>query len=218
MNNTSSSDNSLVVSYLVLRKSVGYLGIALPFVLAFGGMLVDKFGIQSSISSYYYTDMRNVFVGTLCAIAVFLSSYRGYDFKDRLAGVLACLFALGVAFFPTAPDSDPSPHQNYLGHAHLLFAALFFLTLTYFSLCLFTKTDKNKKLTRMKGYRNIVYRVCGYTMLIALVLMVVLALLSDQAILAVKRLALVFWLESIAIVAFGISWLTKGEGILKDET
>ena len=27
----------------------------------------------------------------------------------------------------------------------------------------------------------------------------------------------VFWLETIAVVAFGISWLTKGEAILRDE-
>ena len=27
----------------------------------------------------------------------------------------------------------------------------------------------------------------------------------------------IFWLESVAIVAFGLSWLTKGETILKDE-
>ena len=27
----------------------------------------------------------------------------------------------------------------------------------------------------------------------------------------------VFWLEALAVLAFGISWLTKGEAILKDE-
>jgi uncharacterized membrane protein len=27
----------------------------------------------------------------------------------------------------------------------------------------------------------------------------------------------VFWLESIAVVAFGVSWLVKGEAILKDK-
>ena len=27
----------------------------------------------------------------------------------------------------------------------------------------------------------------------------------------------VFWLETIAILAFGFSWITKGEAILKDE-
>jgi hypothetical protein len=210
--------SSLVVSYLTLRKAVGILGIALPFVLAFGGMLIDKPGIQSSISSYYHTGMRDIFVGTLCAIAVFLMSYKGYEPKDDRAGVLACIFAVGVALLPTAPDSDPTSRQKLIGHFHLLFAVLFFLTLAYFSLRLFTKTDKTKVPTRRKLQRNVVYKACGYTMLAALILIVILAFLQGQAILEVKRLALVFWLESIAIVAFGISWLTKGEAILKDET
>jgi hypothetical protein len=33
----------------------------------------------------------------------------------------------------------------------------------------------------------------------------------------VERLTPVFWLESLAVVAFGVSWLTKGETILKDQ-
>src|SRR5256885_117492 len=57
----------LVISYLGLRKAIGILGVALPFVLAFGQVLLHALGIQSSlhtpviessISSYYYTDMR----------------------------------------------------------------------------------------------------------------------------------------------------------------
>jgi len=32
-----------------------------------------------------------------------------------------------------------------------------------------------------------------------------------------KGLNPVFWLETITIEAFGISWLTKGQAILKDE-
>jgi hypothetical protein len=34
----------------------------------------------------------------------------------------------------------------------------------------------------------------------------------------IRELDPVFWLESLAVVAFGVSWLTKGEMILKDES
>src|SRR6267378_5672793 len=101
MNRPSGPNGSLVLSYLGLRKAVGIIGSALPFVLAFGKMLLEGPGIQDSISGYYYTDMRNVFVGSLCAIGVFLMSCRGYDRKDEIAGYLACVFAIGVALFPT---------------------------------------------------------------------------------------------------------------------
>ena len=57
------------------------------------------------------------------------------------------------------------------------------------------------------------YKVCGSAILVAIVLTVVVARVA-----AAKTLNPVFWLESIAVVAFGVSWLTKGEAILKDET
>ncbi len=215
MNQQAGSGTSLVLSYLGLRKAVGIIGTALPFVLAIGKMLLEGPGIQSSISSYYHTAMRDVFVGSLCAIAVFLMSYRGYERKDDIAGDLACIFAIGAALFPTTPDVNPTSTDKFIGGLHLLFAALFFLTIAYFSLALFRKTDPTKPATRRKLQRNLVYTVCGYTILACLALIVLVALLPGEA--PVKKLDPVFWLESAAVVAFGVSWLTKGEAILKDD-
>jgi hypothetical protein len=215
MSHDSGPQGFLVLSYLDLRKAVGIIGFALPFVLAFGKILLQGSGIQSSISSYYYTDMRNVFVGSLCAIGVFLMSTRGYDRKDEIAGILACVFAVGVALFPTTPDIGATSRDKLIGALHLSFAALLFLTLAYFSLALFTKTAPDKTLTRRKLQRNAVYRVCGYTILASIFLMVVVALPEVKTL--VERLTPVFWLESVAVVAFGVSWLVKGETILKDQ-
>ena len=122
MTQESSLNGSLVISYLGLRKAVGIIGTALPFVLAFGKILVEGPGIQSSISSYYHTAMRDVFVGSLCAIAVFLMSYHGYERKDDIAGDLACVFALGVALFPTTPEVNATLRDKVVGALHLLFA------------------------------------------------------------------------------------------------
>jgi hypothetical protein len=214
MNQQSSPGDPLVLSYLGLRKAVGIIGSALPFVLAFGKMLLQGPGIQGSISCYYYTDMRDVFVGSLCAIGVFLMSCRGYDRKDEIAGRLACVFAIGVACFPTTPCTGATS-RDIIGILHLSFAALLFLTLAYFSLALFTKTAPDKIPTRRKLQRNTVYRVCGYTILACIFLAGVVALPPVKTL--VGPLAPVFWLESTAIVAFGVSWLTKGETILKDQ-
>ena len=215
MNQQSGPPDTLVLSYLGLRKAVGIIGFALPFVLAFGKMLLQGPGIQDSISGYYYTDLRNVLVGSLCAIGVFLMSCRGYDRKDEIAGRLACVFAIGVALFPTTPYIGATSRDRLIGTLHLSFAALLFLTLAYFSLALFTKTAPDKNPTRRKLQRNTVYRVCGFTILACILLMVVVALPPVKTL--VERLTPVFWLESVAIVAFGVSWLTKGETILKDQ-
>jgi hypothetical protein len=209
-------NDSLVISYLGLRKAVGIIGIALPFVLAFGKILLEGPGILNSVSAYYHTGMRDVFVGSLCAIAVFLMSYHGYERKDDIAGDVACIFALGVALLPTLPEANVTPRDRTIGALHLLSAAGFFLTLAYFSLALFRKTDPTRPPTRRKRQRNAVYTFCGYTILVCVALILVAVFLPGDA--PVKRLAPVFWLEATAIVAFGVSWLTKGEAILKDES
>ena len=215
MNQKPTRDGTLVLSYLGLRKAVGIIGISLPFVLVLGGVLLGGSGIQNSISAYYYTAMRDVFVGSLCAIAVFLISYRGYDRKDDLAGDLASICALGIALFPTHFEAPLSSNAKIIGTLHLVFGAMFFLTLAYFSLALFRKTDPAKVPTRRKLQRNVVYTVCGYTILACIALIVLFSLLPGDT--SLEWLKPVFWLESVAVVAFGVSWLTKGEAILGDD-
>jgi hypothetical protein len=52
MNKRMGNKISLVFSYLELRKTIGLLGIAFPFVLSLGALILFQTGIQSSISSY----------------------------------------------------------------------------------------------------------------------------------------------------------------------
>src|ERR671933_275348 len=101
LNKLSEPNDDVVISYLNLRRAIGLLGMGLPLVLVLGKLLGDGGGLLESISDYYYSSMRNVFVGTLWAIGIFLFSYRGYERKDDIAGTLACLAAIGVALFPT---------------------------------------------------------------------------------------------------------------------
>ena len=214
MTKKSATDDSLVISYLGLRKAVGVIGLALPFALALGKILFDGGGLQSSMSGYYHTNMRNLFVGSLCAIAVFLMSYWGYDRKDNIAAKIASVFAIGVAFFPTYPEVGATAEDALAAKIHFISAAGFFLTLAFFSLFLFRRTDPKKPPTSQKRKRNVVYMVCGLIMLISIVLIGILAMLPWDA--PIKRFKPVFWLESLAVVAFGVSWLTKGEAILED--
>jgi hypothetical protein len=68
-------NSRLTYTYWTLRNAVGWIGTLLPFVLMLGVFLI--FGgrvIESSISSYYHTGMRDVFVGALCGIALFMFS------------------------------------------------------------------------------------------------------------------------------------------------
>src|SRR5258705_441416 len=136
----------IVLSYLALRKAVGAVALGLPFVLAIPWWVLRDHIFESSISSYYHTGMRNLFVGSLCAIAMFLLCCRGYDWKDEVAGIFSSLCTLGVAFFPTAPDGTATVRQQQIGTVHYIFAALLFSTLAYFCLVLFKMSAENTKL------------------------------------------------------------------------
>src|SRR5262245_66399087 len=60
-----------------LRRGVGVIGIALPFVLVIGHFLFAKeVELLGSMSQYYYSEMRDVFVGAMCAMGAFRICYR----------------------------------------------------------------------------------------------------------------------------------------------
>ena len=132
-------------------------------------------------------------------------AYRGYERKDDIAGNLSCVFALGVALF--AKTGAPWEKAVHLGSALALF-----LVLSYFSLFLFTKSGGSP--TPEKRIRNRIYVTCGVTMLACIALIgLYYWFLSDTAVAALKP---VFWLESIALWAFGMSWFVKGETLWTD--
>lgn len=218
--------NPAVLSYYAMRRTVGYIALSLPFALALGAILMAQFGpqhtlphplLQRSISDYYHTPMRNYFVGSMCAIAAFLVCSRGYDWIDELTGYFAGAFALGVAVFPPVNParSTYTPFQVEIGFVHSGFAALMFLALAYFCLFLFRKSSPEGRITKHKRHRNHIYAHCGVTMLICLFFLVALTLRSLY--LGLRPSPLLFWFESLGLAAFGVAWLTKGEGILKDK-
>lgn len=211
------SNNRLVLSYLTLRKVLGGLGMLLPLVLLVGGKLLYGLEIQETVSDYYHTGMRDIFVGVLCAMGVFLYSYKGYSRKDNWAGTLASVLVIGTALFPTTPV-DPTPLTAALGKVHIACAVGYFSTLAYFSIALFTKSAPNRPLTPRKRQRNSVYRACGWVMLAAITSSAIYFLLPEGLTAPIDAaIDPVFCLESLAIFAFGVSWFVKGEGILEDE-
>jgi hypothetical protein len=213
--------NPVVLSYLALRKAVGFVALGLPFALSIPWWVIKNHSIECSISGYYYTGMRNLFVGSLCAISMFMLCCRGYDRKDEIAGTFSSLCALGVAFFPTAPGCHPARLQFDVGTAHYTFATLLFSTLAYFCLVLFKMTAADRKMTSEKRQRNRVYTGCGYVIIVSMLLIGLLNLLDFLNLLKVEhlvgRLDPTFCFESTALIAFGLAWLIKGETFLKDE-
>lgn len=203
----------LILSYPGLRRSGGYLGVALPFVLVLGQVVLRcSPAIQDSISAYYHTDLRNILVGDLCAVAVFLVACKGYNRADAILGDIAGICAVGVAFFPTNRTADP---KTIISMLHATFASVLFLLLAIFCLVLFTKTVPDKTPTPEKLTRNRAYRVCGSVILACIVLSLVTSIPWVKPILGWSNY--LFFYESIAVISFGVAWITKGGTILRDK-
>ncbi|MDQ3278464.1 MAG: DUF998 domain-containing protein [Bacteroidota bacterium] len=216
-----------LISYLSLRKTIGWLGILLPAALIIGNAVFGHcYTIQSSVSHYYYTITGNLFTGILCAVALFLIAYKGYNRLDQTASTLAGCFALLIALFPTNMETLAAPgtdRQNcvifslsenvFRNSVHYITAGAFFLTLAFISWELFTRGEEQP--TYEKKLRNRLYRTCSIVILLAVVLIGLYGMFGEKDD-AISRLKPVFFLEWIALLAFGLSWLVKGELMLKD--
>jgi len=214
-------NKSLIISFLTMRRLIGILGIALPIVVVLGGLMQSQPVVQGSVSGYYYTSMRDIFVGSLCAVSLFLMSYRGYEKIDGVVAKMGGAFALGMVIFPTSMFSGKVVKvgtflidDNISGYIHLIFAALFFLTLSFNSIFLFTRRHPGP-MGRAKRHRNIIYRTCGIIMFMSMGCIIIYMIFLRNTSLA--RINLVLILETVALMAFGVSWLVKGNTLFKDK-
>ena len=204
---------NLIVSYLTLRKLIGILGISLAGLTVAGGLLFGTGHIEGSISAYYLTNMRDLFVGVLAIAGAFLLTYTGYDRTDNIVTSIAGFSAIGVAIFPleyVPPGSIFNIGYPAVMILHYISAALFFGALAYMSYFQFTKSGSTK--TERKETRNLIYRICGHVMFWTLIL------IGAEAVLPFLDGGYWFILivEIIILIAFGVSWFVKGEAILAD--
>lgn len=195
------------------RQLIGYLGLLLPIVLYLLAGLRSTTGLQSwkllgSVSAYYDTGAVGVFVGVLFALSLFLFSYRGYvnDRADRIIGKIAGVAALGVPLFPTKPplgSLGPSWWTPIMDKLHLASAIVLFGSFILFALWLFrqSRIPRFRDRPQEKRARDTVCLLCGIAMLLGMIWAVIASFLGYS----------IFWPETIAIEAFAVSWLTKGE-------
>jgi hypothetical protein len=217
----STRNMSLIISYLGMRRIIGFLGIGLPVIVVLGGYIQNGVVIQGSISGYYYTNMRDFYVGLLFSVSLFLLSYKGYERIDDIVGNMSGIFAMGAVIFPTSMFSGKVVKvgiflidDNISEYLHLIFAALFFLSLAFNSLFLFTRHE-GFMLSREKKKRNVVYIICGLVMLISMLCTTAYTLLLRDTVLSKMNPVLV--LETISLFSFGISWLVKGNTLFRDK-
>ena len=214
---------SFQVSHYTLRKWLGILGVTLPFVLWFGSRMLGQPTLAPSISHYYYSKMTVYFTGVLCAFGLYLFAYRGYKKKNdeyvsdnlvtNIAGFLAILTALipteccniiYCGFHCTAANAPVNGSSQAI--IHLMCAGAFLIIMGGLSIFKFTRINTDKRYKRQK---RLAFIWCGGIVWAAIVFLVIdMFLLSEPL-----GYHDVFWAETIALIAFGASWLIKSKEI-----
>lgn len=205
-----------VVSYTTLRIMIGFLGLGLPVIVAAGDIMLNygcsdyACGIRDSISDYHASGMRDVFSGILFVLGFFLFAYKGYEPIDDIIANWGGAFALGVALLPC--DSECEVVKNL----YFISAILLFVVFIIFSLYLFRKKspdDKVKLFRKDEDMRRRIYFWCGIAMIVFLLCIAASYWLLPPYLR--NEYNIVFWFETLALWAFGTSWITKAEVGLK---
>ena len=209
---SSTNGSQYLISYKNLRSIIGALGVLLFVVPLIYGFTQPK--LLESISASYYTPVRNVFVGALCVLGMFLIAYRGYDLLDTVITNVAGVCTILVAFCPTARPA-PAP-QTFVNHIHPIAASAAFVLLAVMALQ-FTQsaaTDNSmgavlRRLGAAAIYRfprtddparngeNITYVTCAWIIVLSIGV-------------ALASVIPLFWPEAFMLTAFGLSWTVKG--------
>ena len=187
------------------KNSFGQINLSLAILLAVFNILsfgIDQLvikkiaagaNIRSLLSIYFF---HVIITGFVFYGLLFLGSAL-FPHTDRLYNILLLIGIGKLMIFFSTPFKQAANGMER------------FKLLAYMSVFLFTRSSG--EMTRQKIQRNKVYRVCGIVMAVS-----VLGIPFDEHP-AIAFLKPTLLLETIALVAFGTSWLTKGELILKDK-
>ncbi len=213
--------HSLRRAYSLARGVVGALGIALPVGLIFGEPWLDgSVDGRGSLSAYYHSGLRDYFVGTLVVVSVLLFLYKFFEHSlDNLLSWIAGAGALGVAFFPThVPEGLGvlTPLQDRFGEGtvagiHYACATIFFACMAWMSWLFGRRELQRDNRPKLPGplppskKRNVwVHWVCA-----SLVSLAVLLIVGTRWVDVFGSQDIIVG-ESVALIAFGISWTYKG--------
>jgi hypothetical protein len=108
---TPSRTRDVVLTYRYLRGAM--IALLLMLLLSVGYQWWWETGHScwlGSISAYYYTPARSVFVGSLCALGASLIAYKGHSPEEDVLLNFSGFMAFVVAMVPTVPDARCGPN------------------------------------------------------------------------------------------------------------
>lgn len=216
----SSPSHSRIVNHKFLRRGTGIVALNLWWVVQWLKGVDDEL---TSISISYWTESGDIFVGSLVAISFFLAAYNGTGDTGRdwefWLSKFAGFFALLVGLIPTACafqfcgsledcDSDlavdcfgipawvDSVTFGYSSAIHNIAAILLFVCL-FFLIYFFSRRARRKgKLVRSRFYLGV-----SLGMAVGMPLLYIIGRGWND---------IIYWVEVMGLILFGIGWLVAG--------
>jgi hypothetical protein len=200
-----------------MRRLIGILGIALPVLLiTIDWRWFDEHPVpRSSLSAYYYSGMRELFVATLAATGIFLISYRVAESNlsntlTNIAGGCAVL----IAWFPTSrPSHSTIPltalqarlGEQWVTRIHFGASGFFIGLLGVMSLFFGIQEGNDRKGEPGASFLRWYHWGCTTAIAAAGAWILVSKFVLDK-----PPHRYLLWGEIVSAVAFGASWLMKG--------
>jgi hypothetical protein len=200
--------SSISESYYTLMRDVfvGTLCIEAFFLYAYRG--------YSACEDRFFNGLA-----VLCVVVALFSANVNPVVASGVSGPPSCYYPIemGPTCLIVLNDRVLMFHHEVFGHIHMVAAAILFASLGYVSFGFFTKTDSDDPGPE-KRHRNTIYRAAGITIWSALALygLFLVARIFVPEALWIRRLddwPFLFLIETVCLLAFGFSWLVKGDGV-----
>lgn len=198
-------------TYQKIRIGAALIGVLFPLVL-WAGSLLSGNPLEPTISHYYYTEMRDVFVGSLFALGVLLYLYKGFEPKEDNALNLAGILAVIIALVPTAKEGY---FKNIaiikdIG-VHGACAFIFFLTIAYVSWTCGKYTLQYLESEEDQELFGNLYKIIAIAMGVVVFSAVLILMRLDD----VTEYPIGFFIELAAIWVFAAYWIVQTVVIIK---
>lgn len=202
--------------YIWQRRVMGVMILALaPLSILFGliGWKYNPEGWWHSISDTYYANSQMVMAFIISVSSFFFCTYAGYDWRDRVVNLMSGIGLLGLLLFPCHNEGLAAVGARVglfnlpielSGIIHTCFALLSFLGFFINEMFLFTLGGN--EISPGKKKRNMIYRICACTVIVACILLVLKNFVNMPA--------NTTWIaEIIVLTGCGVAWLVKGEAL-----
>jgi len=200
-------------SFLTTRLVVGMFGVALPFSLIVGEPVMSgNWSVRDALSDYYYSGLRNWFVGSLFAIGAGLLVYMATK-RSRPDGVLSFIAGVCAILVALLPTNEVGAPASAVAWAHFGFAVALLILLGSICWRFGTRdgTQPNRSDRRRANWRRF-HRSCAIGIWAAVAWCALTVAVRSALDIPMPYAVLVG--ESLAVLAFGFSWMLKGSELL----